>query len=226
MLGFLTLNKPTGVTSFSLVRKLRKLTGEKRVGFAGTLDPFAQGVLIFAIGRAYTRQLDHFHTLPKTYRFTWVLGIETTTLDPEGPITHQEPFAGDLTQLHDILPQFTGTISQLPPIFSAKKINGKPAYLSARKGEVPELKPVDVTIEALELLNVTPGEFPQIEMRMTCSKGTYVRSMVRDLAVALGSVGYCKTLIRESVGHHTLATAMHPETLTPETLPEVLTHEP
>ncbi len=225
MLGFLNLNKPPGVTSFSLVRQLRRLTGEKRIGFAGTLDPFAEGVLLCAIGRAYTRQLDLFLNLPKTYRVTWVLGIETNTLDPEGCITQEKPYTGNHEKIHSILATQMGDILQQPPAFSAKKIKGKPAYLLARKGIEPELKKSAVTIYDLQILNIIPGEFPEIEMRVHCSKGTYVRSLVRDLAYALDSVGHAKTLVREAVGNYHLDTAINAATLTPESLSAGLFHE-
>jgi tRNA pseudouridine55 synthase len=217
MNGFLLVNKPVGIPSFKVVSRLRFLLKEKRIGFAGTLDPFASGLLILAVGREFTRQLDLFLNLPKTYLFTWVLGIETDTLDRDGAITQTKPYLGDLDKIPGVLEQFKGALNQVPPAFSAKKINGVRAYHLARQGLTPELAPSTIHIHHLETVEITPGDYPIISLEMTCSKGTYVRSLVRDVSHALGSVGYVRDLCRTQIGPYVLENAVPFDELSPDT---------
>ncbi len=206
--GFFVINKPLGRPSFQLVSHLRRLTKEKRIGFAGTLDPFARGVMILGVGREYTRQLDNAVNLSKSYRIKWLLGLTTDTLDSYGKLVLKKVFSGEVSQIEQVITQFVGTYDQMPPAFSAKKINGKPAYLLARKGEVPDLKSSLVTIDSIIIRQITPGIFPLIELDIMCKKGTYIRSLVQDMSLALDSVGYVKDLTRTFVGHFEVSKAL------------------
>jgi len=203
--GFVAINKPEGITSFGVVYLLRKMTQVKKVGHAGTLDPFASGVLIVAVGKAFTRQISHWMNTPKTYQVRCVLGIQTDTLDAFGKINSMQPITVTQQQVLDVLPQFVGEQWQTPPIFSAKKIEGKKLYDYARKGEEVAIAPHLVTVHELRLLNFFQHEFPIIDLEIKCSKGTYVRSLIRDIAAKLGTVGYAKNLIRTAIGDVTLS---------------------
>jgi tRNA pseudouridine55 synthase len=212
--GFICVNKPTGVSSFDVVRQLKKVSSTPKIGHAGTLDPFAEGLMICAVGRQFTRQIDHFQGLEKGYRFSMTFGSETDTLDPTGNITINHIHKSSLSKmssdpnlqtqfrshLSDVLEQFRGDIQQFPPSFSAKKINGKRAYKLARKGEQVILDPVTVSINDIQLDSVTFDEFPCATIFIRCSKGTYVRSLVRDIGRALGYYATTTWLVRESIG--------------------------
>ena len=201
--GILNINKPAGITSYDVIRTLKKIHGKVKIGHAGTLDPFATGVLIVAVGKKYTKQLATFQNLPKTYRFTIQLGKTTTTLDPEGDIVEEKIVPTTVTKdvIQMCTANFKGDIEQVPPQFSAKKINGKRAYKLARQGEQVNLEPSSVSIYSIECLDYN-AEQQQIDCRITCSKGTYVRSLSRDIALALNTVGYTATLVREAIGEY------------------------
>lgn len=206
--GFVVVDKPVGLSSFKVVSKVRRSRQVKKVGHSGTLDPFASGVLVIGVGKEYTRQLDTIQALPKTYVATLTFGIETDTLDAYGSVTHIDDSVDVSEQnLNSILPSFEGELEQLPPAFSAKKIDGKRAYELARKGEEVELKPSQVTVYSLQLLWFKEGPFPTCCIEIKCSKGTYVRSLVRDIGKALGTVAYTKDLIRTAVGPYRLEDA-------------------
>lgn len=145
--GILPVNKPSGKTSFSLIHALRKITKIKKIGHAGTLDPNASGVMIILIGRQFTAKADTFLQQDKEYKATVHLGIETTTYDPEGTITATSPTCPTLEQVTQALTHFQGTITQIPPMYSAKKVNGKKLYELARKGIEIERKPINITLE-------------------------------------------------------------------------------
>jgi len=200
--GFLCVDKPYGWTSFQVVNRLRYITGVKRVGHAGTLDPFATGVLVVAVGRDSTKQIDVIQSWPKTYWFTMLLGVQTDTLDTEGVVTktHSIPPHID-NQLADAVVQLCGTHTQEAPVFCAKKQDGRPMYEMARQGLEVTPKTAMVTIHSLDVVSPpTDAPFPQVRLAMTCSKGTYVRSVARDLAHRCGTVGMVSQLIRMSVG--------------------------
>jgi len=207
--GILTVNKPTSMTSYDVIRTIKKIIGKNKIGHAGTLDPFATGILIIAIGRKFTKQLSSYQAMPKTYRFTIQLGTETSTLDPDGEIISESPISTPYTiqSIENTLNTFKGETKQTPPAFSAKKIQGQRAYKLARKGKEVKLEPTTITIHEINLLNYDP-KTQQIECRINCKKGTYVRSLSRDIALQLNTVGYTKTLVREAVGNHTLDTAL------------------
>ena len=158
--------------------------------------------------KAYTKQLSTFQALPKTYRFTIQLGKSTTTLDPEGDFCHECDIPQDLSMqiISNCTTHFLGEISQLPPAFSAKKINGQRAYKLARQGKDVALEPNTVTIHSLSCLHYDKNK-QQLDMLTTCSKGTYVRSLSRDIAKSLGTSGYTISLVREAIGDYTLTNA-------------------
>lgn len=172
--GILLLNKPRGKTSFSLVHALRKITGVQKIGHAGTLDPFATGVMVMLIGREYTRLSDQFLHHDKEYVARLRLGITTDTYDCEGQILSTSDHIPETIHL----PQ--GTISQIPPMYSAKKVNGKRLYKLAREGKTIERKPSWVTVQ-IDLLSYN---YPYLDIHVVCSKGTYIRSLAHDIGLA------------------------------------------
>ena len=194
--GILNFNKPRGRTSFSVIGLVRRGTGVRRVGHAGTLDPLAEGVLLVCVGPA-VRITEYLMDLPKVYRGTVHLGIETDTYDAEGEViaTHDVTVSEDA--LRAALAAFTGEIEQRPPAHSAIKIAGRPAYERARKGEKIELALRKVNIYRLDLLRFEP---PEVEIEMECSRGTYVRSLAHDLGQALGCGAHLSALTRTRVG--------------------------
>jgi tRNA pseudouridine55 synthase len=204
---FLPVWKPIGASSFDMVRTLRRcLPKSVKVGHCGTLDPFAEGLLLLALGKA-TRFTEDVHALAKTYEATLMLGQQTETLDPEGQVTVQAPIpAWDQHRAHTCASRFVGQIDQVPPAFSAKHVGGQRSYALARSGTVVSLPPVPVTIHALEVLSTIPPQ--EIHFSVTCSTGTYIRSLGRDLAEALGTVGYLTALKRTKIGSISLAQAM------------------
>jgi tRNA pseudouridine55 synthase len=203
--GILNVHKEPGWTSHDVVARVRKLAGQKRVGHAGTLDPLAEGVLPVLVGRA-TRLADTIQAGEKRYQ-AWVkLGVATTTDDAEGEITARQPVpALSSSSVQPILGQFTGTITQVPPAYSAIKLNGQRAYAMARRGESPALAPRQVTISELRLLDATED---CLVLDVACSKGTYIRALARDIAKALGTVGHLTRLVRTQVGPFRLEDAL------------------
>ena len=207
--GWIILDKPVGIGStqcVSAVKRTLREAGEPktRVGHGGTLDPLASGVLPIALGEA-TKLAGRMLDATKTYEFTIRFGQETATLDAEGAVvaaSEHRPSAGDVEA---ILPRFTGSIEQVPPAYSALKIAGKPAYARARAGETLEMKPRTVTIHDLRLLSAGSEE---ATLAATVSKGTYIRSLARDLAHALNTVGHVTMLRRTRAGPFGLETAI------------------
>lgn len=204
----LSINKPAGWTSFDVVNKIRKITGIRKVGHAGTLDPFATGVLLVCLGPA-TKKVSELMNLPKEYVADIALGTETDTLDITGKVVKQE--ASPLISEEDILaiiPEFTGVIEQEIPSFSAAKHQGRRLYKLARSGkEVPQLFKT-VEIMEIELLSVEPGMFT---IRVLCGKGTYIRALARDMAKRLNTVGYVQRLVRTRVGDYRIEDSLTPE---------------
>jgi tRNA pseudouridine55 synthase len=200
--GILNVNKPHGCTSFDVISRLRKLTGIKRIGHAGTLDPLATGVLPVCFGQA-TRIIEYIMGGMKEYICGIELGTVTDTFDAEGRVLGY----GDYTHitLPDIekgLAKFTGDIRQAPPAFSALKLNGKPYYELARSGQVCQPEPRPVHIEGLEIISV---KLPYLQLRVTCGRGTYIRSLANDLGCELGCGAYVKDLTRSAYGPFKLA---------------------
>lgn len=210
--GFIVIDKPVGPTSHDVVGRVRRLSGVRRVGHAGTLDPLASGVLLVGLGRA-TRFIEYLVGLPKVYETTVRLGIATTTYDAEGEIVSERPVALTLDGIVAALDAFRGPIRQRVPAFSAVKRDGQPLYKQARRGETPDLPERDVTIYALELL---AWESPDLTLRVAASSGTYIRSLAHDLGQALGPGGHITALRRTAVGEFTVAETVSLDALTSE----------
>lgn len=199
--GYLVVEKPAGMTSHDVVSRIRKMTGERRVGHAGTLDPAAVGVLPVAVGLA-TRTVEYLSESSKSYLAEITFGVTTDSADGDGTVmSTADAQALTRDEILEVLPKFRGDILQVPPMHSAIKVGGTPLYELARKGEVLDLDARPVTIHALELVTWEP---PSAEIFVHCSKGTYIRSLARDLGAALGVGAYMSNLIRLSTGPFTL----------------------
>lgn len=199
--GILVLDKPLGLTSMTAVAAVRRRAGGVRTGHAGTLDPLATGVLVLALGRA-TRSIERLMATEKRYRTEIDLTAFTTTDDREGERTEVAVAAPpDEAAVRAALARFTGTIQQRPPAFSAMKVGGRRAYAAARKGTPMELAPRPVRVDAIEPVAY---RWPLVTLDIRCGKGFYVRSLARDLGVALGTGGHCASIRRTAVGPFTL----------------------
>ena len=208
--GFLNISKPLGWTSHDVVQFVRRRVGLRRVGHAGTLDPAAGGVLPVCLGRA-TRLAERVAAGSKVYAADVVLGLATDSADAEGRVVQLvDAPAPALPDVVRALARLLGSVSQLPPAFSALKVEGEPAYARARRGETVRLAPRAVTIYGLAVLDWRP---PRLSLVLRCSKGTYVRALARDLGAALGSGAYLDALLRLAVGPFTLADAVTLEQL-------------
>ena len=195
----INIYKPVDWTSFDVVKKIRGIVKEKKVGHAGTLDPFAEGVLVIGTGRD-TKRLASISDTHKSYRGKLILGVETNTLDSEGKIVSEASIpALSKSIIENILKLFTGAQTQIPPMFSAKKIGGKKLYELARKNIEIEREPINILIDDLNLLSFDENS---IDFEVTCSKGTYVRVLGKDIAEALGTVGHLSKLLRLTVGEY------------------------
>jgi len=207
--GILIINKPAGPTSYDIVDRIKKITRTKKVGHAGTLDPFAEGVLIVLINNA-TKLQTKFMDMPKTYIGTLKLGEVSSTYDPEGE--KSSPFANppaseagategqanpNIQTVQDIIKTFIGEIDQVPPIHSAIKVNGVRAYKLAWQGEKPELKPRKIKIYDIKILDY---EWPHLKIEVDCSRGTYIRSLAHDIGQKLGCGAYLEALTRTKIG--------------------------
>lgn len=225
--GFLLVNKPAGFTSYDAIRYVKKMLGNSiKIGHSGTLDPFATGLLIIAIGKKYTRQLSTLMAWSKTYDFEMTFGKETNTLDCEGIVT--KTMATDLvTQdaLEQLMPEFQGEQNQIPPQFSAKKINGKRAYDYARSGKTVTIEAANVTIHSINLVSFNNETPFTAQISVHCSKGTYVRALTRDIAEKLQTVAYTSTLCRSAIGSYTLEDAIELNALSRESISSVLHYD-
>lgn len=208
--GFLNVNKPRGKTSFSVVARVRRLTGEKRVGHAGTLDPLATGVLPVCIGQA-ARLVEYLVDATKTYRAEIEFGITTDTYDAEGKILSRADSSGITREkIETALAQFRGEITQVPPAFSAIKQQGKPLYKLARAGVAVAPKKRMARIDRFEIVD---WRAPVATVEVECGKGTYIRSLANDLGQALGTGAYLKSLERRRVGIFNIEDSVTPEEL-------------
>lgn len=195
--GWLIIDKPKGITSNDAVQKVKRLIGkENKVGHAGTLDPLAEGILPIAIGEA-TKTTGYLMDASKEYEFDIAWGEERSTGDAEGEVTATNDYVPSQEEIQKILSQFIGEIIQTPPIYSAIKIAGKPAYKLAREGKEVEIPTRIVKVYKLEVIN---HDVVVTRLRVNCGKGTYVRSLAVDIARALGSYGYVSYLRRTRVG--------------------------
>ena len=210
--GILVVDKPIGPTSHDIVALVRRLTGVRRIGHGGTLDPFARGVLPLFIGTA-TRMVEYHAGDPKTYRATVVFGASSTTDDLEGELTPGEGAPSNRAAVEAVLEEFTGTITQRPPAYSAVKVAGRRAYRAAREGQPIELPLRMVTVTRLELRDWEHADplRPAATLEIECSAGTYVRALARDLGERLGCGAYLGALVRTASGPFTLDAAREPD---------------
>jgi len=208
--GWLILNKPLEITSTQATGKVKRLCGATKAGHAGTLDPLATGVLPIALGEA-TKTMSYAVFTHKTYQFQICWGEERDTGDKEGAVIAHSLNRPSISQIEGVLPQFQGEIVQIPPDYSAIKIQGVPAYRLARQGQTVPLRERLVTIQQLKLLSQDDEDHASFEVR--CGAGTYVRSLARDLALALDTKGHLSRLIRVRVGKFTLEDAISLENL-------------
>jgi len=203
----LNVNKPSGMTSFDVIRRVRRHVKGKKIGHAGTLDPFAAGVLLILVGRA-TKRFEEFNRLEKEYLAEIQFGMETDTLDVDGKVVAEHPIDRPIAEedLEKILKQFLGEIEQIPPLYSALKVRGKPLYKYARKGVEILPRPRKVQIHSIRMLHYC---WPSIWIEVICSRGTYVRALARDIGKAAGTGAYLKSLIRTRVGPYRIEDAVH-----------------
>ncbi|SCA58589.1 tRNA pseudouridine synthase B [Chlamydiales bacterium SCGC AB-751-O23] len=196
--GILLIDKRPGDTAFSVIRRLRYLSRVKKIGHAGTLDPFATGVMVYLVGKKYTTQSNSFLEADKEYTTTLHLGIETDSFDIDGQVTKESDLIPSLEEISLAIEEnFQGTISQTPPMFSAKKVKGKKLYELARKGITIERQPQEVTVET----TVLSYSYPFLELKVTCTKGCYIRSIASDLGQILKCGAHLKSLRRTRSGH-------------------------
>lgn len=220
MIGFLNVKKPSGITSHDLVNQIRSVTGLRRVGHGGTLDPLAQGVMVVALSKAC--RLIQYLRDDKTYLGEILLGTRTDTDDIDGTILESKSDWKDLdnSEIESKVALFQGKQLQVPPVYSAIKQDGKKLYDLARRGEAPkELNSREVVIHSIEVLSI---ELPVVKVRVHCSKGTYIRSIARDLGSQLNVGGCLKSLVREQSGTFHLKDAYTVEELKEKNLSDVI----
>lgn len=208
--GLALINKPSGITSFKALSGIKRAVGHGKVGHAGTLDKFAEGLLLVAVGKS-TRLISVLENLSKRYEGTIRFGTSTTTLDPEGEIVG-ETAVPTLETIENTIPHFIGEIMQVPPAFSAVHVNGKRAYQRTLAGEAVELQPRPVHIYSL---NITSWEEPFLSIEVECSKGTYIRSLARDIGEYAGSSAYLTSLRRTAIGDFSVDDAVDPQDFDP-----------
>ena len=209
----LPVDKPVGPTSHDVVAAARRALGTRRVGHTGTLDPFASGLLVLCIGRA-TRLAEYLSGMSKTYHATARLGVTTDTLDRDGSLMlERDASSVDEAAIRQALAGLVGDIQQVPPQFSAKKVDGEAMHRRARRGEHVELPPVDVTIHEAELVSCDSSD---LEFSVRCSSGTYIRAIARDLGEALGVGAHLTELRRTSVGQYRIEDAVSMDELADE----------
>ena len=216
MFGLFNINKPAGPTSHDVInairRRLFQIGPRVKAGHAGTLDPFAGGVLVICVGPA-TRLVTYVQSQPKRYVAEITLGATSTTDDTEGEITQAaDATAPPADAVSKAIAGFVGEIQQVPPAHSAVHVNGRRAYKLARAGQTPDLQPRPVKIRSIDLVRF---EYPHLEIDVTCETGTYIRALARDIGAALGVGGYCSRLTRTAIGPFTIDLAVAPAELDP-----------
>ncbi len=197
--GFLVVDKPHGISSNAVVGKVREATGVKKVGHAGTLDPLATGAVVVAIGQV-TRLIRFIQDQPKEYIATAEFGVATDTLDADGAVLTREPMNFSKDDLVEAAGRFIGSIHQIPPMVSALKHEGRRLYELAREGTVIEREARPVVIHELEIESVGVAPYPEVEFRVVCGKGTYIRSLADDMAAVLGGSAHLTALRRTRIG--------------------------
>lgn len=223
MTGILLVDKPKSWTSFDVVNYVRKIVAQHeakkpknvKVGHSGTLDPFATGLLVLLIGKDYTRQAKKYSNLDKTYEIGMKLGQKSSTGDPEGQIETLLGNQPTQDEFNAVIKDFTGVISQVPPAFSAIKVDGVRAYKLARAGQEVNLEPREVTINSLSLESY---EFPSARLVADVSSGTYIRVLVEDIAAKLGTAAYTTDLRRTRVGKFNVDNAIKIDDLNVESI--------
>lgn len=209
--GIYLVDKESGWTSFDVVAKMRTITGIRSIGHAGTLDPFATGLLIILAGKNFTKRQSEFMKLDKEYEATLKLGETSTTGDPEGEVKKVKSRKYSKKEVEEALKVFIGEIAQRPPAYSAIKIDGQRAYKKARKGEEVKIPKRKVNIYTLELIDY---EYPLVKFRVKCSSGTYIRTLGQDIAENLGTKGYLMELRRTKIGEYDIKDAQKISSLT------------
>ncbi|PIR66560.1 MAG: tRNA pseudouridine(55) synthase TruB [Parcubacteria group bacterium CG10_big_fil_rev_8_21_14_0_10_36_14] len=204
--GFLLIDKPSGPTSHDVIDELRRITGIRKIGHAGTLDPFASGLLIIAVGREATKNISRFVKQDKVYLAKLHLGAISDTYDKTGNIQESGMMNQELgsKEIEKILKEFEGKQKQIPPMFSAKKVGGKKLYELARKGEEIVREPVDIDIEYIKILDY---KWPYLKIETRVSSGTYIRALAYDIGKKLGCGAYLEELERTSIGDYNLTRA-------------------
>lgn len=209
--GLILLNKPGDITSFRVLNTIKKALSSNKIGHTGTLDKFATGLIVALSGQA-TKLARFFTEFDKEYEGTILFGKETDTLDIEGSVIYTAP-PPSIETIKTVLPAFLGEINQVPPIFSAVHINGERSYKKARKGEGVNPPARQITIKSLDIINWTS---PSLTLKISCSKGTYIRSLARDIGLACGSRGFLESLKRTRVGPLNVSAAVDPEDFNPQ----------
>jgi tRNA pseudouridine55 synthase len=210
--GIILINKPAGPSSHDIVNYVRKTVGVKKVGHSGTLDPFAEGLLVILIGRDATKEQRKFLYSDKEYVATMKMGTETDTYDRTGKIVNANNGTyPSKKEIKIVLKSFTGKINQVPPSFSAKKFQGRRAYKLAREGKKIELKPVEILIKKITFLNY---DVPLLQLKILCSTGTYIRSLAHDIGQKLNSGACLERLVRTKVGNLNLKNSIDIDELT------------
>jgi tRNA pseudouridine55 synthase len=217
--GLLNLNKPAGMTSRRAVDHVQRLARPAKCGHAGTLDPLASGVLVVGVGAA-TRLIEYVRRMPKCYKGTFLLGRHSPTEDIQGEVTELEnPPIPSIEQVISAAKALTGRIAQRPPAYSALRVKGRRAYELARQGRPPELAPRRVVVHQL---GVEAYGYPELQLKIECGSGTYVRSLGRDLAQSLGTAAVMSALVRTAIGSFRIEEAIGPQELTREDWTECL----
>lgn len=216
MNGIVIVDKPQGWTSQDVTARLRRVFGTRRIGHGGTLDPMATGVLPVFVGRA-TRAVEFFEHAEKTYETVLLLGEKTDTQDVTGTVLEERAVDVTKSQVEEVLTRFRGEIMQVPPMYSALKVNGQKLYELARKGKQVERQPRPVTVYELTVLSF---ENNRLSLRVRCSKGTYIRTLCEDIGEALGCLGCMEALRRTQAGEYRLEDAVALEDLLESSTPE------
>ena len=223
----LLVDKPTDWTSFDVVNYVRRMVATEegvkpksiKVGHSGTLDPFATGLLVLLIGKQYTRQAEQYSKLDKTYEVTIILGQTSTTGDPEGEISPASDKRPTMEEVQQAVANFVGEISQIPPAYSAIKVDGQRAYKLARAGKAVVIEPRKVIINSLEISDYT---YPELKLVADVSSGTYIRTLAEDIGKVLKTGAYAKELRRTKVGSFLVNEAVTKDELTAELIQQSL----
>lgn len=217
--GILLVNKAKNKSSFSIVHLLRTLTKIQKIGHAGTLDPFATGLMIMLLGKEYTKQSSLFLNQEKQYVCKIHLGFTTKSYDPQEKLEFFSDKIPGTEEINKAIGEFQGTLDQIPPMFSAKRVNGQKLYHLARKGIVIERKPIKINI----LTKLLSYDYPYLELEIICSKGTYIRSIANDIGIKLKTGAYLHTLTRTRCGLFSLDKAVDQNSLNENTnIPSLL----